>query len=262
MSKFLAILFAYFLIGVDGDPDPDAAADPEADLGEAAGEDGEGEGEAEAGEGEDAGEPAAEPAAEPQGRAAREIARLRERAQAAEREAADLRARAAPAAQPTRAPVDELFQQEEARLRDPQCTDMERWTINSNRTIRQVQQQAQQAAFNSADTADRTAYQSKAMDNPRMRKYAERVEKKLAELRAQGQNAPREGIYLFLLGEDVNKAALKPKPKGSAEAAKPAAGALSAAARGQPARARSDVSARASSSESAKRRARLENQII
>lgn len=97
------------------------------------------------------------------------------------------------------------------------------------------------------------------MDNPRMRKYTDRVEKKLTELRASGQNAPREAIYLFMLGEDVNKATtVKPKPA----AATPAPGALPAAARGQPARARSDVNAKGAQSESAKRRARLENQLI
>jgi hypothetical protein len=260
VEKILRLILSYWFIGVEGDADPatdtaaadDAATDASADDlpdDDADGADGADD---EPAKGDEAG-------GQPQqGRAAREIAKLRQRSQDAERrlrETEERLSRATPA--PTQ-PVDEQFQREEARLRDPAVSDLEKWQIQSNRTIREARQAAAMAQINALDTADRTDFQAKSLDNPRMRKYADRVEQRLAEIRKTGGNAPRAGIYLFLLGEDVDKAA-KAKPP-----AKPAArpGALPDAQRGRPAGARSDVNARGTQSEHEKRRARLEGRNI
>lgn len=166
-------------------------------------------------------------------------------------------ARAIAARHPAPQP-DALFEQEEARLRDPQISDLERWQIGANRQLRQSAAAAQQAQISAADTSDRAAYQTAAIDNPRMRKYADRVERELAGLRAKGQNASRQAIYLFLLGQDVDKAQSAPAAK-KATTARPN---LPDAARGRPAGVRSDVSARGSQTEREKRRERLANVLI
>jgi hypothetical protein len=56
--------------------------------------------------------------------------------------------------------------------------------------------QAQQQEF-----ADRTAFQAQCASNPLYAKYAPKVEGKLAELRTQGTNAPREAVLRWLIGD-------------------------------------------------------------
>jgi hypothetical protein len=51
------------------------------------------------------------------------------------------------------------------------------------------------------DTADRTAFQSKAAVDPLYGRWAPKVEGKLAELRAKGQNVDREVLLKFMIGE-------------------------------------------------------------
>ena len=257
MSKWLKWILSYLLIGiVDGDPEPDAA--PE-DAGETQHDQ---DADVDADTADEDTEEEAEPvqAKEPS-RAQRAIIEARRRAQDAEVKAADAareldRVRQQQTAGPSQA--DRQFQEEEAKLRDPATNPMERWQIESNRTIRQSAQQAAMARAQAEDIGDRTAYQSRSMDNPRMRTYADRVEKRLEEMRKAGQNAPREAIYLFLLGKDVNEGTVKP----ASSKPKPKPGALPVEQRGKPAAARSDVSARQKKSESEARRNRLSDQII
>jgi len=268
MSKLLRWLLSYLYIGiVDGDPEADPAADanadPNAEAGDGTADEGDGtEGDGTEGEGEGQGEGEGEGQPPAQSRAQRAITEARRRAQEAETRAATAQRELDEARRQAAPPVDRVFQEEEQRLRDPACTPLERWQIESNRTIRRAEQGAAAAQFAALDTSDRSAYQTAAIDNPRMRSYAERVEARLAEMRKQGQNAPRQAIYRYLLGEDIDKGVVKP---GAPAKPKPKPGALPDAARSRPvgAQARSDVNARnLRTSEHEKRRKRLENTII
>ena len=152
------------------------------------------------------------------------------------------------------APVDTEFQREEERLRNPETSDIERWQIQANRTLRATQQQAQQAMFQAQDMQDRTRFESKMNSDPRRAKYADRVEEAIQNERAQGRNANREAVYYYMLGKDIAEGKIKSKPKAASAPAVP---------RGKPAGVRSDVQGRGrASTEHDKRKARLENMNI
>jgi hypothetical protein len=63
-----------------------------------------------------------------------------------------------------------------------------------NATLSQMQMQM-------LDTADRTSFQTKAAVDPLYAKWGPKVEGKLAELRAKGNNVEREVLLKFLIGE-------------------------------------------------------------
>lgn len=152
------------------------------------------------------------------------------------------------------APVDSEYQREEERLRNPETTEMERWQIQANRTLRQTQQEARQARFEAQDMVDRSKFESKMASDPRRSKYADRVEEAIQQERSQGRNASREAVYFYMLGKDIAEGKLKTKAKGAAAPAVP---------RGKPAGVRSDVQGRGRpSSEKEKLRSRLENMNI
>ena len=216
MSKWIAWLLSYLQIGIVDDTDP-ADESEESEVEEEEQEEEEQEEEAEE-------TPAVEAKDKGQSRAQRAIVEARRRAQEAEERSRRLEAERDEARRsqaPARPPEDAQFAAEEARLRAADVTELEKWQIQSNRTIRRSEQQALAAQIQASDTADRTAYQARSMDNQRMRAYATRVEDRLTEMRKSGQNAPREAIYRYLLGEDVDKgtvktAAAKPKAKAGA----------------------------------------------
>ncbi|WP_157380962.1 hypothetical protein [Burkholderia ubonensis] len=118
------------------------------------------------------------------------------------------------------APVtDTEFQREEERLRDPNLDPMERWQIQSNRTLRQSQQAAQAALFQAQDLRDQTLFESKIASDPHRARYRDRVEQAVQEERRQGRNASREAVYYYMLGKDIADGKLKPKAKAKAPAA-------------------------------------------
>src|ERR1700757_2950485 len=57
--------------------------------------------------------------------------------------------------------VDSEFQREEKKLRNPETTELERWQIQSNRTLREAKAEARQARLEAADMIDRTRFESK-----------------------------------------------------------------------------------------------------
>ena len=120
---------------------------------------------------------------------------------------------------PSAAPVDTDFQREEDRLRDPNLDPMERWQIQSNRTLRQSQQLAAQALAQAQDLNDRTAFEAKIASDPHRARYRERVESAVADERRQGRNASREAVYYYMLGKDIADGKLKPKAKTKSPAA-------------------------------------------
>ena len=151
------------------------------------------------------------------------------------------------------APVDTEYQREEERLRSAEITDMERWQIQANRTLRATQAQAQQAMFQAQDMSDRTRFESKIATEPRRAKYTERVEEEVKKAQSRGQMASREDVYYWMLGKDIADGKLKPKAKSSPTASVP---------RGKTPGVRSDVQSRGPKSDHDKRAARLANMNI
>lgn len=204
-------------------------------------------------------DPPADEPTPPAGRENEAIRAARERAQRAEE--ARIRAEATlEAERRMRAPAadtDEqrLFEQEEARLRDPEVPEVEKWQIKSNRTLRANTRAANQALTTAADMRDRSDFDRLAVTNPKVHKlYADKVEKALSDMRSKGQDAPRLALLRFMIGNDVMEGKLK-----SATKPKMAAAQASTVNRGRTPGARSDVAARGKQTESQARRARLEN---
>jgi hypothetical protein len=240
--RLLELLLGFLRLRVDdpapdADPTPDPAPDPAPDPTDDLDVDP---------------DPAPEPDTKsPEAEAA--LASLRaaeERAARAEREAAELRTRHH---QPQ---VDEITRQEEERLKDPKATDLEKWQIQANRELRRGRSEAQFALAQAHDVADKTAFSRIANTNAALfKRYEERVEKVLADMRAKGYNAPREQIMDNLIGKDMRdgKFAKKAAPKKEDDTGKQPVN------RGKLPGARSDVSGKNAMSEHEKRRQRLEN---
>lgn len=219
MSKLLQRLLGLLFPGVDG-ADP---ADPGGDAGGGdPGDDGDGGGDP------GAGDPAAdipeddydfdfvEPAT-PSRRATSDADRLAALEAEVERRGRAVDTSRAPTAP---APItDRDYEAEEARLRDPNTTDIERWQIQSNRTLRQSQQAAQAALFQAQDLRDQTLFEAKISSDPHRARYRERVEAAVQEERRAGRNASREAVYYYMLGKDIADGKLKPKAKAKAPAA-------------------------------------------
>lgn len=146
-----------------------------------------------------------------------------------------------------------IFEQEEQRLRDPKITPLERWQIESNRSIRSSQRTSQDALARAQDTEDRTSFRLACSQNKRLASVAGEVEQAVQQLRARGEPpVAREALAAFILGQKVLKA-------GAAPAKKPAAPAP-AAGRTPPARPKTDVrGGKNANSEREKRVARLQN---
>jgi len=149
--------------------------------------------------------------------------------------------------------VDPEFQRDEEKLRDPNTSEIERWQIQANRTLRATQAEARQAMFQAQDMSDRTRFESKIATEPRRAKYTERVEEEVKKAQSRGQMASREDVYYWMLGKDIADGKLKPKAKSSPTASVP---------RGKTPGVRSDVQSRGPKSDHDKRAARLANMNI
>ena len=155
-----------------------------------------------------------------------------------------------------------LYEQEEARLKDSEVTDLEKWQIRSNRTLRNVTQNANRTMAQAADLQDRSAFERLEITNPKVYKlYAAKVEKAKADMNAKGQDAPRLALLRFLIGNDVMDGKLKSGTTRKAAAAA-AAGETRGVDRGRSPGARSDVSGKGRMSDADKRKERLKGVII
>lgn len=204
-------------------------------------------------EGEESPEPAPK-----ESRANREIRALRERAQAAERKAEETAAEVARFKQSQSADAQrQAVEAEERRIAaidDPvQRYQQQLYHWAKQRDAEQKQSQ-QALELRLMDQADKSAFESKAAVNPKYAKYADAVEKELANARRAGQNATREQVLIYIVGKE----ALNPKTSANTTKQKQQAQQRVAAARGTPTGARSDAgSGRSSRSESAAREERL-----
>lgn len=239
MNKLLKRLLAYLFPGIDGetedDPPPDdlPAPDPDSDddldlLPDDLPDD-----------------PPARTATRRDDRDER-LARLEAEVERRGRMAAEAAAR-----QP--APVDAEYQREEERLRSADLSDIERWQIQANRTLRDTQREARQARAEAQDMMDRSRFEAGKASDPRRAKYESRVEEAVQQERSQGRNASREAVYYYMLGKDIAEGKIKSKPKAASAPQVP---------RGKTAGVRSDVPAKSGRSDHDKRRERLANMNI
>jgi hypothetical protein len=248
MLKMWQLWLAFLVLGI---------ADGEAAGGEEGGEGGEAEpgGEEPGGEEELPGddldslietiEPGGEEGeAKPKPRANDAIRTARERAQAADeariRAEATLDAERRMRAPPQASDDQRLHEQEEARLRDPEVAEIEKWQIRSNRTLRANTQAANNAMATAADMQDKAAFDRLEFTKPKVYKaYADKVEKALNDMRQRGEKAPRLALLQFLIGKDVVEGNVKSAPAKRAPAS--GAGEQKGVNRGKPPGARSDV---------------------
>lgn len=112
------------------------------------------------------------------------------------------------------------------------------------------------AEFNAHDSADKAAFDGKALSDPRYRKYASEVEAQLLNLRKQGQNAPREALLNYLIGQKImanGPKARKQVAEGQREVRRQTT---------QPDKPKGDVQGKRGTDERAARKKRLEGQRI
>jgi hypothetical protein len=212
----------------DSSPEPEdepAEAAPEPEE-EPAAEEGEPE-EEPAAEGEE--EPEEEPAAaRPQGNEEEPSPRRRQtanervqasRKQVQEEREARIRAEAErDALLKFRQPASAQDNSEAIRLRKEKLDLMEpteRALFIQNERLEQVQQQLLISELRSQDSADKAAFEARAVVDPRYARYKEDVEKELTALRSRGINATREQALAQVLGRKL----LSEKPRKGARAA-------------------------------------------
>lgn len=167
------------------------------------------------------------------------------------RQALESSRRAPPSSAPL-TPDQRLHEQEERDLQDPKIDPNRKWQIEANRTLRANKRASENALFQAHDLADKTSFGQLALTKAAIyKRYSERVEQEIKNMREKGQNAPREAVLRFLIGQDAldgkfaKKAAVKEESKGIDRGKSPGA--------------RSDVSARGTLTERQKRAKRLEN---
>jgi hypothetical protein len=185
-----------------------------------------------------------------------------------ERELAD--ERRARASQPASAPApayvppqqDPDYQREEEQLARARATGNEdtmrwaQWEVQTNRTLRANTLASNRALAEAQDTRDQAQFTQFSLNNPQLAKrYSDKVEAAVAEMKAKGQTPPPRSVLLRLMvGDDIVNGKGKPK---SAPAPAPSV------PRGKMPPARTDVSGRGGSqSEREKRRERLRNQFV
>lgn len=251
IARWLSFLLSVFSLGVGEERDPPADQDPQPDPEPSPEPDPQPEFTF------DSPDPEPEPRADPDPDPAAQLAeerRLRlaaeQRSQDYERREAETRLRSQPAG---RSDADKIFEQEERKLSDPKTTELERWQINSNRTLRANQSASVQALAQANDVADSTRFSQLAVTKPAIyNRYKDRVEAELVKMRQTGQSAPREAILRFLIGNDAIDGKLtRKKAAPAADPASPRGGRL-------PPGARTDVQGGKGMTEREKRAKRLE----
>lgn len=156
----------------------------------------------------------------------------RARGEAIQRELADLKAQ-----QNTRS---NLSHEEAARIREEKLSllePQEKRAFLQDEEIQRLKQAQLATQFHVIDSGDRAAYEAKATLNPVYAKHQAAVEKALASLRQNGNNAAREELLKWVIGHE----ALNAKPSKAAAANKQAAASRVTAAKGKPTSARGDT---------------------
>lgn len=247
----------------DEDLELDASAndpDPEDEADDAEGEPSDDEAELESeesddGEGSDADEP--EPPVRTRGQ--RHYADLRRKNREIAQRAADAERRATELAQQlasTQQPRSQMETPEVRRARLAAMEPAERTEFLLNEFMQNQAHEREVSRFESADNSDRARFETLAKTNPAVfKKYNAEVEHRLRLLRQNGQNAPRQTILQYLLGEAV----LKNRTSAKVTERRQAASTRVSQQQTTPARNRGESGASSRPAESAARFKRLEN---
>lgn len=159
-------------------------------------------------------EPEPQPRRRAPSRSESTIANLRRRAQEAERRARELElARNNRTTEP--APESEAIRNARLATMDP--NERVEFLLNEERAERRRERAMDN--FRHQDERDRTTFEALVAREPTLKKYADEVEHRLMLLRTQGQNAPRESVLKFILGERVIAGRTSPKAKAQRAAA-------------------------------------------
>lgn len=131
--------------------------------------------------------------------------RLANEARTAREEAADLRRRldTFEAQQRQRQAPAENPADEAARL--ALMSPEERINYRLDQAERRNQQATAQMQFQLQENADRSGFAALCASDPLAARLASKVEAKLSEIRAQGQNVSREALLDFLIGQEVRQ---------------------------------------------------------
>lgn len=148
---------------------------------------------------------------------------------------------------------DEGREQERIAQMDP----LERAEYLAQRAETRTQQMVNGLRQEMADQNDKATFAAECASNPRLAKYKDEVEKRLADARKNGITLPRRTLAAYIIGEKV----LTEAPKARVAAERKAAGNLSRE-RARPTGGGSDAPATRSRDEVSARRARLENASI
>lgn len=155
---------------------------------------------------------AGEEVEKPRSRAAERISRLSNEAREAKEEASRVRREL----EEFKAAQRQTAQQEspeQAAQRLALMTPEERLEYKLDQAERRNQQTMQAMSFQMQDTSDKAAFSSLCATDAIASRYADRVETKLREIRAAGQNVNREALLDFMVGQDI-------RSKGGAARAK------------------------------------------
>jgi len=257
------LILAFFVLGIVPGEDKGNGADAGGDAGDASGKADQGDagddnldldaGDAGADDGaQDTDDPVALKAQLATERKARTDAEKRAQDEARARE--DAQRRAAPI-KTGQTQEERVYEQEERDLADPKLDANRRWQIESNRTLRANKRASESALFQAHDVSDKTSFGQLAITKPALyKRYAERVEAEIVKMRAVGQNAAREAVLRFLIGEDALQGKFTKKAPPAEE--------KKGVDRGKSPGARSDVSARGVLTDRQKRAKRLEGVIL
>jgi hypothetical protein len=152
-----------------------------------------------------------EAAPRPMSKAQKEIIKLRERSQKAEEDLKkaqeELRRPAAALVRPDK----EIWEEEEAALKNPDIQPWQRYAIHAARSGRQAEQKVLEIQRQTYDLTDRSDFDKLRTEKPRVyEKYKDRVEERLKFIRSKGNDVPRRVICQLLLGEDMLSGKLKP----------------------------------------------------
>lgn len=165
-----------------------------------------------------------EPVVKPISRADARIKTLLERDKAREAELQKIREEAA-AERARREMLERLTQQKpqepdprEEAARLAEMSPDERAAYSLEKSHRSLEQKIARIQFETADKADKMAFEAKAATNPVYAKYATQVEDRVMQLYRTGQVLPREVVLTYLVGESVM--ANKGKSKEQAVTAK------------------------------------------
>jgi hypothetical protein len=149
----------------------------------------------------------------PISRAQQEIIKLRERAQKAEEDARKAREEIEKARAMTPSVEEQkIWEEEEAALKNPNLAPWQRYAIEGTRAGRLAQKRVADLERQSLEREDKANFSQLRLEKPKIYEaYKDRVEEKLKEIRATGQNVSRIMLCDLMLGEDMRTGKFKTK---------------------------------------------------